>query len=425
MAARSTRRARRQRRYQDSVGAPPPSTSARRARVAREVPSGSASTGKKPPSAISQSGARGVRLKGADDEARDMVAAAVAEQAVQHGTFAAGDAALLQQLAHHGRLDRFAAIDSAARQVPARKVGVADKEDGAAIEDDGADAERHRPRPPERGMQPAEDLQGTRHRFSLRHERSLPARLARVSNHGQASAPAYIPIVPETATPPPLHPRGRPGPRPASGSSCPSRSPHLSDAHIGPLPHARRRDLIGKRITGYINWKRGRSTAHDMEVLAAVVTDMRDQAPSHVAMTGDILNIGLPGEFPLAAAWLETLGEPGTQVSFVAGNHDAYTRGSLPTLARTFANWTRSDATGLPGYPFLKERGGVALIGLCSGVPRAPFIASGPSRGGAARGLRGAAGGRRRARPDPRRDAASPTRDLGPCGACRTRTERP
>ena len=152
---------------------------------------------------------------------------------------------------------------------------------------------------------------------------------------------------------------------------------HLSDAHIGPLPHIRRRDLFGKRITGYINWKRGRSTAHDMEVLAALVTDLRDQRPDHVAMTGDILNIGLPGEYPLAETWLRTLGEPGSEVSFVAGNHDAYTRGSLPTLARTFAPWTRSDDTGLPGYPYLKIRAGVALIGLCSGVPRAPFIASG------------------------------------------------
>ena len=152
---------------------------------------------------------------------------------------------------------------------------------------------------------------------------------------------------------------------------------HLSDAHIGPLPHARRRDLIGKRITGYINWKRGRSTAHDMDVLAALVTDLRDHNPDHVAMTGDILNIGLPGEYPLAEAWLRTLGEPGQDVSFVPGNHDAYTRGSLPTLARTFAPWTRGDESGAPGYPYLKVRQGVALIGLCSGVPRAPFIASG------------------------------------------------
>jgi Predicted phosphohydrolases len=138
---------------------------------------------------------------------------------------------------------------------------------------------------------------------------------------------------------------------------------HLSDAHIGPLPHARRRDLVGKRITGYINWKRGRSTAHDMDVLAAVVTDMRDQEPTHVAMTGDILNIGLPGEFPLAEAWLKTLGEPGSQVSFVAGNHDAYTRGSLPTLA-ALSHLGPKRRGRAPGYPYLKVRDGVALIGL-------------------------------------------------------------
>ena len=152
---------------------------------------------------------------------------------------------------------------------------------------------------------------------------------------------------------------------------------HLSDAHIGPLPRARRRDLIGKRLTGYINWKRGRSAAHDMDVLAALVTDLLDQGPDHVAMTGDILNIGLPGEYPLAAEWLSTLGTPGRDVSFTAGNHDAYTQGSLPTLAHTFAPWTRGDDDEAPGYPYLKVRDGVALIGLCSGVPRAPFIASG------------------------------------------------
>jgi 3',5'-cyclic AMP phosphodiesterase CpdA len=152
---------------------------------------------------------------------------------------------------------------------------------------------------------------------------------------------------------------------------------HLSDAHIGPLPLIRRRELIGKRITGYINWKRGRGAAHDMDVLAALVTDMRAQKPHHIAMTGDIMNIGLPGEFVLADAWLRTLGTPGSEVSFVAGNHDAYTRGAMPTLARTFAPWTVSDTTGQPGYPYVKERGTVALIGLCSGVPTAPFIASG------------------------------------------------
>lgn len=152
---------------------------------------------------------------------------------------------------------------------------------------------------------------------------------------------------------------------------------HLSDAHIGPLPTVKRRELVGKRITGYLNWKRGRSAAHDMSVLGHLVDDLRAQSPDHVAMTGDIMNIGLPGEFVLADTWLRTLGVPGEDVSFVPGNHDAYTKGVLPALARTFAPWIKSDATGLSGYPYLKERGSIALIGLCSGVPTAPFIASG------------------------------------------------
>ena len=150
---------------------------------------------------------------------------------------------------------------------------------------------------------------------------------------------------------------------------------HLSDAHIGPLPRPLRRELVGKRLTGYINWRGGRALNHDMPALARIVADIRAQSPDHVAMTGDILNIGLPAEFPFARAWLETLG-PAQDVSFVPGNHDAYVRGSLAELARTFVPWTTGDG-GETTYPYMRVRGGVALIGLSSGVPTPPFIASG------------------------------------------------
>jgi len=95
-------------------------------------------------------------------------------------------------------------------------------------------------------------------------------------------------------------------------------------------------------------------------------------------MTGDILNIGLPAEFPLASAWLATLGDP-HGVSFVPGNHDAYLRGSMPYLLQTFAPWTTDDrGHGQPvPYPYLRRRGKVALIGLASGVPTMTFLASG------------------------------------------------
>jgi 3',5'-cyclic AMP phosphodiesterase CpdA len=150
---------------------------------------------------------------------------------------------------------------------------------------------------------------------------------------------------------------------------------HLSDAHIGPLPRPRRRELMGKRLTGYLNWTRGRAHVHDMDLLAALVADMKAQKPDHIAMTGDILNIGLKAEYPLAKQWLETLGEP-RDVSFVPGNHDAYVKGTMGDLASTFAPWTKSDA-GESAYPYLRLRGNVALIGLSSGVPTAPFVASG------------------------------------------------
>ena len=152
---------------------------------------------------------------------------------------------------------------------------------------------------------------------------------------------------------------------------------HLTDPHIGPLPVPRKRELIGKRFTGWLNWRGGRNVLHDMGVLGELVADMRAHRPDHVAVTGDILNIGLPGEFPLAAAWLSSVG-PVPDVSFVPGNHDAYTRGSMPWLVRTFAPWTTSD-TPRSGetYPYLRVRGDVALIGLSSGVPTAPFMAHG------------------------------------------------
>ncbi|HYA81298.1 MAG TPA: metallophosphoesterase, partial [Methylocystis sp.] len=76
-----------------------------------------------------------------------------------------------------------------------------------------------------------------------------------------------------------------------------------------------------------------------------------------------------------AEEWLRELGDP-THVSFSPGNHDAYTPGAMPALSQTFTPWTTGD-DGANGFPYLRRRGGVALIGLTSGVPTAPFVASG------------------------------------------------
>ena len=40
---------------------------------------------------------------------------------------------------------------------------------------------------------------------------------------------------------------------------------HLSDPHLAPLPEPRWSELIGKRVTGYLNWQRRRRFIHDAE----------------------------------------------------------------------------------------------------------------------------------------------------------------
>jgi 3',5'-cyclic AMP phosphodiesterase CpdA len=150
---------------------------------------------------------------------------------------------------------------------------------------------------------------------------------------------------------------------------------HLSDPHLGPLAGFSLHHLIGKRATGYVNWRRKRRHAHDMDVLAAIVADIRAQGCDHVACTGDVSHIGLPGEFRTAVDFLQTLG-PREAVSFVPGNHDAYARSSLKALHKHIGAWCESDG-GEPGYPWYRRRGNVALVGMNTGIPTMPLMATG------------------------------------------------
>lgn len=150
---------------------------------------------------------------------------------------------------------------------------------------------------------------------------------------------------------------------------------HLSDPHIGPLPHLPLRALAGKRLTGVVNWHRARATIHSMSVLDAIIADIAMHKPDHVALTGDLVNVGYPPEFPVAAARLAPLGAP-EDVSIIPGNHDAYVRGSLEAMGQVFAPFMRGD-DGRRHFPYLRVRQNIALIGVNTGVPTAPFFATG------------------------------------------------
>jgi 3',5'-cyclic AMP phosphodiesterase CpdA len=150
---------------------------------------------------------------------------------------------------------------------------------------------------------------------------------------------------------------------------------HLSDPHLAPLPQPDWRELIGKRATGYFNWRRRRRFIHDADVLATIVADLKAQRPDHIAVTGDIANIASAAEFRAGRAWLDSLGDA-SNVSFVPGNHDIYVRRATAYAAGLWGDHMRGD-DGAAEFPYLRRRGPAALIGLSSGVPTAPLMATG------------------------------------------------
>jgi len=150
---------------------------------------------------------------------------------------------------------------------------------------------------------------------------------------------------------------------------------HLSDPHIPPLPKPRLAELLGKRVLGYLNWTRNRHRIHRRDVLDALVADLQAQRPDHIAVTGDLVNLALAAEFAPARAWLESVGPP-ERVTLVPGNHDAYVRGAVPRFTQTFGDYMRGDGAAT-GFPFLQRRGPLALIGVSTAVPTAPFMATG------------------------------------------------
>lgn len=155
------------------------------------------------------------------------------------------------------------------------------------------------------------------------------------------------------------------------------RFAHLSDPHLGPLPKARIGELMSKRMLGYLNWRlnRGRGSMRPA-VLDGLVADIRAEAPDHVCVTGDIVNIALEAEMEPARAWLASLGSP-SDVSLVPGNHDAYVGSSLKQASAAWGPFLWGDGSSHVAFPFVRRRGPVGFVGVSSAKATAPFMATG------------------------------------------------
>jgi 3',5'-cyclic AMP phosphodiesterase CpdA len=104
---------------------------------------------------------------------------------------------------------------------------------------------------------------------------------------------------------------------------------------------------------------------------------MQAQAPDHIAITGDLVNLALEAEFAQARTWLETVGAA-DRVTVIPGNHDSYVSPTQHCFAETFANYLSSDdPDGGSLFPLLRRRGPLVLIGLSSALPTPPLMATG------------------------------------------------
>lgn len=158
---------------------------------------------------------------------------------------------------------------------------------------------------------------------------------------------------------------------------------HFSDPHLTDLTGVRRRELLSKRVLGYLSWRTHRRHVHRAEVLEALLADLQGVAAEQIVITGDLTHIGLPREFRQVAAWLPRVGGP-DRVFVIPGNHDAYVAEPWNETFGLWAPYLASDAgapdaseNGRGPLPTLRVRDGVALIGVSTAWPSAPFMATG------------------------------------------------
>jgi 3',5'-cyclic AMP phosphodiesterase CpdA len=151
---------------------------------------------------------------------------------------------------------------------------------------------------------------------------------------------------------------------------------HISDIHLSPMPEVALRDLLGKRLTGFLNWKLKRHGELNSETLASLVAHMQAQNADFTAVTGDMTNLALDSEIARAGQWLQALGSP-ERIAVCPGNHDAYVPGALETAQKDWGDYLKGETLDGAAFPFVRRVGELAVISCSSAVPTRPFLAIG------------------------------------------------
>ena len=160
---------------------------------------------------------------------------------------------------------------------------------------------------------------------------------------------------------------------------------HLSDPHFARVDQIDKRDILSKRLFGYLRWKLKRRFEQSYELLTILHKDLQRSKPDHIAITGDLTQLSLPAEFEKARDWLQSLGTP-EQVTVIPGNHDTYVKTQWDQTLSLWLDYMLGDGqaqqagsiTSLDDlYPTLRIRNRIALIGINTAQPSAPHLATG------------------------------------------------
>jgi 3',5'-cyclic AMP phosphodiesterase CpdA len=137
------------------------------------------------------------------------------------------------------------------------------------------------------------------------------------------------------------------------------RLAHVTDPHFRGFAGLGPGALASKRVVGLLNLAVNRARHHKMRLLEELRLDLRALAPDHLALTGDLSNIALEGEWRAALAWIDLCGLPAEAITVIPGNHDAYVASVVESRA------------------FVQLREEVALVAVTSSVATGDFGAWG------------------------------------------------
>ena len=150
------------------------------------------------------------------------------------------------------------------------------------------------------------------------------------------------------------------------------RLAHFSDVHLTtPNLGWKRRDVLSKKVTGWINVKllgRGKRFRHAPTVVAALVSELKSREFDALVFSGDATKLAFESEMKLAAERLGVNDPALPPAIAVPGNHDYYVRHDVTAnrFETQFDPWMQGQRLGEERFPFAKRVGHCWLIAVNS-----------------------------------------------------------